>query len=72
MKGEVARPGAGIQFDEGRVVRSERAFGGVETVDEDFVETKIGREYETIVGRRGNPVRVRPSWRSLFTLEPKC
>src|SRR4029077_8408704 len=59
MEGEVARSGTRIQFGEGRSVGRERAFGGVEAVDQDFVEAEIGGEDEAIIGGSADPVGVR-------------
>src|SRR6266478_8377941 len=56
MEGQVPRSCAGIQFGKGWIAGSERAFGAVEAIDEDFVEAEIGSEREAIVGRGFDPV----------------
>src|SRR5260370_26905131 len=55
MESEVARSGAGIHFGIGRIVGRESAFGGVEMVEQDFVEAEIGGERATIFGAGSNP-----------------
>ena len=52
-------PAAGSELTDGGIVRSERALGGIETVNENRVETQVGNKDETIVWRNLNPVGVR-------------
>ena len=55
------------------IIRSERALGGVEAVDDDCIEAEIDGKDETIVGRR-LPIQCAcgPSWRSLLGPVPEC
>ncbi len=49
----MARSGAGIEFGEGRVAGCERAFCGIKTINQDFIEAEINNENVVIVGGRG-------------------
>src|SRR6185436_10779747 len=59
-KREMAWPGAGLDAGEGWVVRRERAFRGVQAIDEKFVQAKIRRDGESISEIHVNRVRMRP------------
>src|SRR5947208_1732426 len=58
-EGEMARPRAGLHHGERRVVRSKRAFRGVEAVDQDLVEPEVGDDDVTVIGSQVHRVRVR-------------
>ena len=58
LEGEVARPGAGSNLGERRIVRLQRAVLRVEAIDEDLVETEIGHEGEAIGRVDPDAVRV--------------
>src|SRR5581483_11295404 len=53
MEGEMARAGAGLAFVEGRIIGSDDTGGGVEVVDEDFVEAEVAIE-DVLAGQVGD------------------
>jgi len=59
MEGEVPRPRAGLDRGERGIVGCEGALGGVEPVDHQLVQTRVGDDGEAVVGRDVDGVRVR-------------
>ena len=49
-KGEVPRPGAGLDLGERRIVGGNRSVFRIELVDHNLVETEIGHEGEAVIG----------------------
>ena len=67
----MTRPGAGLQGSRRRIVRSERAFGRVEAIDQHFVQPEVRRHGESIGRVQIDGVRVGPILPLLVvTLEP--
>lgn len=59
MQGEVPGAGTGFDFGEGRVVRRQRAFFGIEAVYQQLIEAQVGCNSEPVVGCDFDPVGVR-------------
>ena len=55
----MARPGAGMELDKGRIVGRERSSRRVETVNEQLIQAQVCRQGKAVVGRGADRVRVR-------------